>query len=91
MLVCLRLRPQVKAPLAINWHLVFQPQRLLRLASLNGNVVLRSICMMTIVTDRSLLLSSVGRFFVPLTGQSFGVSNNLELDVNGLEHLYLIS
>ncbi|CAK9010489.1 unnamed protein product [Durusdinium trenchii] len=52
--------PWVKAPLAINWHLVFQPQRLLRLASLNGNVVLRSICMMTIVTDFTSLSAKLG-------------------------------
>lgn len=45
---------------SINWALVFQSQRLLKLASLNGNVVLRSICMMTIVTDFTSLSVRLG-------------------------------
>ena len=48
-------------PWTIDWSLVFQSKRLLKLASLNGNVVLRSICMMMIVTDFTSLSVKLGQ------------------------------
>eukprot|EP00438_Fugacium_kawagutii_P003677 Skav224247 [mRNA] locus=scaffold939:1478540:1479835:- [translate_table: standard] len=44
----------------IDWSLVFQAQRLLKLASLNCNVVLRSICIMAILTDFTSLSVRLG-------------------------------
>ena len=52
--------PTRRARPSIDWSLVFQSKRLLKLASLNGNVVLRSICMMTIVTDFTSLSVRLG-------------------------------